>query len=354
MTGCRPRLGDEIVEPDVTKARRRAMVTAGTAVSLVVSLIGGTLALLFTAGPEQSTTALKPLPPPVSAPVIEPEPASSGGGGTDLSMFGFGDSSSSSMAGSDSSASSMAGSSSPVSNMAGASGGVAPSAFTPMASNALPPLPTLQLPDASAVPAGPAFDWNALLAPLVAAQANAQAANVAGSIIGGSVGIANSVAVVLGDLILFAAYTNNGQPLLTALQNTMAAPAAAAAAGTALVAGMPPMPALPDLSGLTAAFAAAATAPPLGVPAPPALPPMPTPDQLAASVAGLSALGALPGLPALSLPGLPPLPGTPQLPRPEEVVGGLVGGAVAIGVGGLILGTLFPPPSITRMLGMPF
>jgi hypothetical protein len=44
----------------------------------------------------------------------------------------------------------------------------------------------------------------------------------------------------------------------------------------------------------------------------------------------------------------------PQLPRPEEVVGGVVGGAVAIGVAGVILGTLFPPPSITRMLGMPF
>ena len=84
------------------------------------------------------------------------------------------------------------------------------------------------------------------------------------------------------------------------------------------------------------------------------LPPLPTPEQLAASLAGLSALGALPGLPPLVLPGLPPPPGFPQLPRPEEVVGGVVGGAIAIGVGGLILGALFPPPSITRMLGLPF
>jgi len=330
------------------------MVTTGTAASLVVSLIGGTLALVFNGGAEQSTTALKPLPPSVSAPIIESEPAPSTGGETDLSMFGFGDSPLSSMAGSDSSVSSTAGSDSSLSSMAGVPGGVAQSGFTPSASAALPPLPSLQLPDASALPAGPAFDWNTLLAPLIAAQANAQAANVAGSIVGGSVGIANSVAVVLGDLILFAAYTNNGQPLLTALQNTMAAPAAAAAAGNALVANLPPMPALPDLSGLTAAFAAAATSPPLGVPAPTALPPMPTPEQLAASLAGLSALGALPGLPPLALPGLPPMPGAPPLPRPEDVVGGVVGGAVAIGVGGLILGTLFPPPSITRMLGMPF
>lgn len=328
------------MDPDVTKSRRRTLVTAGTAASLVVSLVGGTLSLLFSGGPEQSTTALKPLQPPVSAaaPAVEPEPAPSTGG---LSMFGLGDSSVSSMADSGSSASSAA----------GASSGIAGSGFTPSAPAALPPLQSFQLPDASALPAGPAFNWDALLAPLVAAQANAQAANVAGSIIGGSVGIANSIALVLGDLILFAAYTSNGQPLLAALENTLAAPAAAAAAGTALVANMPPLPALPDLSGLTAAFAAAAGTPPLGVPAPPALPPMPTPEQLAASVAGLSALGALPGLPPLALPGLP---GMPQLPRPEEVVGGVVGGAVAIGVGAVILGTLFPPPSITRMLGMPF
>ena len=321
---------------DVTKSRRRA-VTVGTAASLVVSLVGGMLALMFSGGPQQSTTALKPLQPPVSAPVIESDPAPSTDGQTGLSVFGLGDSSVSS-----------------TTDTTGTSGGVAQSGFTPSGSTASPPLSSFQLPDASAVPAGPAFDWDALLAPLVAAQANSQAANVAGSIIGGSVGIANSIALVLGDLILFAAYTSNGQPLLAALQNTLAAPAAATAAGTALAAGMPPLTALPDLSGLTAAFSAAATAPPLGVPAPPALPPLPTPEELATSVAALSALGALPALPPLALPGLPPPPGMPQLPRPEDVVGGVVGGAVAIGVGGIILGTLFPPPSITRMLGMPF
>jgi hypothetical protein len=258
-------------------------------------------------------------------------------------MFGLGDGPVSSMAEGGSS----------VSSTADTSSGIAQFGFTPGGSAALPPLPPLpasQLPAASAFPAGPTFNWDALLAPLVAAQANAQAANVAGSIIGGSVAIANTVALVLGDLILFAAFANNGQPLLTALQNTLAAPAAAAAAGSAMLATMP---ALPDLSGLNAAFAAAAAAPPFGVPTPPALP-LPTPEQLATSLAGLSALGALPALPPLTLPGLPPPPGMPQLPRPEEVVGGLVGGAIAIGVGGAILGTLFPPPSITRMLGMPF
>lgn len=322
------------MESDETKSRRRALVTAGTAVALVVSLIGGTLSLMFSGDPRPSTTALKPLEPPVSVQAIEPEPSPSTGGPTDLSMFGLGDG--------------------PVSSTADTSGGVAQFGFTPSGSAALPPpppLPASQLPAASAFPAGPTFNWDALLAPLVAAQANAQAANVAGSIIGGSVAIANSVALVLGDLILFAAFANNGQPLLTALQNTLAAPAAATAAGSAMLGTLP---ALPDLSGLNAAFAAAAAAPPLGVPSPLALPPLPTPEQLATSMTALSALGALPALPPLVLPGLPPPPGMPQLPRPEEVVGGVVGGAVAIGVGAIILGTLFPPPSITRMLGMPF
>ena len=322
------------MQSDATKSRRRAMVTAGTAASLVVSLVGGTLSLLFSGDPRPSTTALKPLEPPVSVQAIEPEPAPSTGGPTDLSMFGLGDG--------------------PVSSTADTSGDVAQFGFTPSGSAALPPLPPLpasQLPAASAFPAGPTFNWDALLAPLVAAQANAQAANVAGSIIGGSVAIANSVALVLGDLILFAAFANNGQPLLTALQNTLAAPAAATAAGSAMLGTLP---ALPDLSGLNAAFAAAAAAPPLGVPSPLALPPLPTPEQLATSMTALSALGALPALPPLVLPGLPPPPGMPQLPRPEEVVGGVVGGAVAIGVGAIVLGTLFPPPSITRMLGMPF
>ncbi len=322
------------MQSDATKSRRRAMVTAGTAASLVVSLVGGTLSLLFSGDPRPSTTALKPLEPPVSVQAIEPEPSPSTGGPTDLSMFGLGDG--------------------PVSSTADTSGDVAQFGFTPSGSAALPPLPPLpasQLPAASAFPAGPTFNWDALLAPLVAAQANAQAANVAGSIIGGSVAIANSVALVLGDLILFAAFANNGQPLLTALQNTLAAPAAATAAGSAMLGTLP---ALPDLSGLNAAFAAAAAAPPLGVPSPLALPPLPTPEQLATSMTALSALGALPALPPLVLPGLPPPPGMPQLPRPEEVVGGVVGGAVAIGVGAIVLGTLFPPPSITRMLGMPF
>ena len=322
------------MESDETKSRRRALVTAGTAVALVVSLIGGTLSLLFSGDPRPSTTALKPLEPPVSVQAIEPEPSPSTGGPTDLSMFGLGDG--------------------PVSSTADTSGDVAQFGFTPSGSAALPPpppLPASQLPAASAFPAGPTFNWDALLAPLVAAQANAQAANVAGSIIGGSVAIANSVALVLGDLILFAAFANNGQPLLTALQNTLAAPAAATAAGSAMLGTLP---ALPDLSGLNAAFAAAAAAPPLGVPSPLALPPLPTPEQLATSMTALSALGALPALPPLVLPGLPPPPGMPQLPRPEEVVGGVVGGAVAIGVGAIVLGTLVPPPSITRMLGMPF
>ncbi|CAN1531261.1 hypothetical protein MCEMAEM6B_01414 [Mycobacteriaceae bacterium] len=74
------------MQSNETKSRRRAVVTAGTAASLVVSLVGGTLTLLFSDGPQQSTTALKPLQPTVSAP-IESEPSPSVAGETDLSMF---------------------------------------------------------------------------------------------------------------------------------------------------------------------------------------------------------------------------------------------------------------------------
>ena len=62
------------------------------------------------------------------------------------------------------------------------------------------------------------------------------------------------------------------------------------------------------------------------------------------------ALPALPALPAIGLPQLPPPPG---LPTPDQVAVG-----IGVGVGLLavpvVLGALFPPPSITRMLGLPF
>ncbi|MCE9516268.1 MAG: hypothetical protein K8R24_10125 [Mycobacterium sp.] len=310
------------------EARRRVAVPA-TAMALIVSLIGGLLVLMLPAAPPPKV-ALKPIPPAIpAAPAPAPEQSS-----TDLSMFGFGDS------GADLSTPDTSG------NMYADAAG-----FTPGAAGAF------QLPAGPDLPAGTPIDWAALVAPLIKAQADAQAAGVAGSITGSSVGavtsVLNSAAIIIGDLLIFAAITPNGPNILNGLQGALvsAMPAAAAAAAAA---GLPQIPIAPDLTGLSAAFAAAAAAPPLGVPSLPALPPLPTPEQFAASVAGLSALGALPALPPLVLPGLPPPPGLPQLPRPEEVVGGVVGGAVAIGVGGLILGTLFQPPSITRMLGLPF
>lgn len=312
---------------------RRRFVVPATALALVISLIGGLLVLgLPVKRPAQQ--ALKPVEPP--AVVTPTEPPSSAD--ADLSMFGFG--------GTDITSGDMASSSSSLGLPGGSSAGLLPTGGSGgLPSVALPPPGTPGEP-------GPGFDWNALLDPLIQAQLNAQSANVAGSIVGSTTGVVaaalNSAAVIIGDLLLFAAVTNNGPNVLNQLQSTLAtAMPAAAAAMTA--AGMPPVPVFPDMGNLTTAFAAAA---PLGVTPLPQLPSLPTPDQVAASLAGLSALSALPALPAISLPGLPP---PPQLPRPEEVVGG----AVAIGVGivavPLVLSLLLPPPpSITRMLGLPF
>ena len=313
------------------EARRRVAVPAA-AMALIVSLIGGLLVLMMPVE-QPAKVALKPIPPTIpSAPAEQPEESS-----TDLSMFGFGGS------GADLSTPDTSG------NMYADAAGLTPGAAGG--------LPAFELPAATDLPAGTPIDWEALVAPLVQAQADAQAAGVAGSITGSTVGavtsVLNSAAIIIGDLLIFAAITPNGPIILDGLQGalTTAVPAAAAAAAAA---GLPQIPLPPDLTGLSAAFAAAAGAPPLGVPALPQLPPLPTPEQFAASVAGLSALGALPALPPLTLPGLPPPPGLPQLPRPEDVVGGVVGGAIAIGIGGAILGALFQPPSITRMLGLPF
>lgn len=314
------------------EARRRFVVLA-TAMSLVLSLIGGSTVLLFSGERPQRPVAIKPIPTP--APVPTPEPAPPTSESTDLSMFGFGDS------GVDLSTPDTSGNAFADSGGFGSGGGG---------------LPSFQLPSGPTGPAAPPIDWNALLYPLVQNYTNAQAANIAGSITGSVTGavvsVLNSAAILLGDLILFAAISNNGPAMLGELQGALTT-AFAAAGASALAAGVPQIPVAPDLSGLTAAFAAAAAAPPIGVPALPQLPPLPTPEQLAAGLAGLSALSALPALPALPPIGLPQLPPPPGLPTPDQVAVG-----IGVGVGLLaipvVLGALFPPPSITRMLGLPF
>lgn len=320
--------------------QRRTAVALGTASALVLSLIGGSLVLLLDEKPAKpATSALAPIEPPAPAPEPEPAPESSG---PDLSMFGFGS------GGLDAGA--LPVSDTPVSSPpAEGYGQVAsiPGAPGAMPAVALPP-ELAQFPE---FPAAPAFDWNAIVEPLVVAQANAQSANVAGSIVGTTVGATsatlNSAAVLAGDLILYAALSNNGQQVLTELQSALSAVPAAAAFGAAGA----QLPAPPDLAGLTAAFAAAsALPPPIGVPALPPAPQLPSPDQvfsgLAISAAALPALGA-----GLQLP--PP----PQLPRPEDVVGGVAGGIVALAIAGAVLGgigAIFQPPSLTRMMGLPF
>jgi hypothetical protein len=65
-------------------------------------------------------------------------------------------------------------------------------------------------------------------------------------------------------------------------------------------------------------------------------------------------LSALLAVPAFGIPQLPGPPELPQLPRPEEVVGGVVGGLVAATIAGAVLGAIFQPPSLTRLMGLPF
>lgn len=324
--------------------KQRSAVALGTASALVLSLIGGSLVLLLDAKPtEPATSALAPIEPPVAAPAPEPAPESDAG--TDLSMFGFGS------GGLDAGA--LAVSDTPKSSPPAGDYGQA--ALIPGAAGGLPAITLPQIPQSPQFPefpAAPAFDWNSIIEPLVVAQANAQSANVAGSVVGTTVGATsatlNSAAVLAGDLILYAALSNNGQQVLNELQGMLAGVPAAAALGAAGAQLPPP----PDLAGLTAAFAAAAAVPPpLGVPALPPSPQLPSPDQvfsgLALSAAALPALGA-------GLQGLPP---PPQLPRPEEVVGGIAGGIVALAVAGAVLGgigAIFQPPSLTRMMGLPF
>jgi len=185
-------------------------------------------------------------------------------------------------------------------------------------------LPPLQLPPPPQLP--PPGDWSSLVQPFIDSQTNATAANIGGAITGASAGVGaaavNSAAVLLGDLILYNAYTNNGSASFSALVS----PAALEAAG----AGLAQLPPPPDFSGLSAAFAAAATQPSAIGLTPAQLPPPPTPEQLAAMTALPFLIPALPPLPSIGLPPPPPLIGLPPPPPP------------------------IPLPSITRLLGLPF
>lgn len=303
-------------------SRRRSVVILAAAIALVVSLVGGAVLLMFSGRSHQPSSALKPIQP--SSEASSPATTSPESVTEELPSGLSGDLESSTSA---SSSDALGGQTlgSPV-----AGGG--PS---------LPALPAMQLPPPPQLPLPPApADWSALLQPYVDAQNNAAAANVGGAITGATVGAGsaalNSAAVVVGDLILYAAYTDNGRALLTQLQNVLpAAPAlpsvAALESTQTALSQLPP----PDFTGLSAAFAAAAAAPPVaGLPAPqlplpPQLPPPPTPEQFAAAAALPLALPGLPPPPPFGLPPPPPF-GLPPPPPP------------------------LPLPSITRLFGLPF
>ena len=249
-------------------SRRRPRLTAATAAALAVCLIGGVLVLMFSGTSPQSVTALKPLQPqpgraaapvnpvPVTPPSTASEPAGGGYGGLGA--------------------------------LAAPDAGL--SVQTPAQSPPQAPLlPVFQFPAPPQLPSIPTIDWAAALQPYIQSQANSIAANLAGASTGTTV--SNSAAVAVGDLILYAAYNNDGRALLSQLQN--AVPAADATAPPALNLAPLNLAPPPDLSGLAAAFAAAAGQPPFGVTSAAELP---TPEQIAGALAGL------PALPPLLLP----------------------------------------------------
>ena len=298
------------------KKRRRGFVL-GAAATSVLSLLGGIIFLLFSGQTPTQPAPLKPRSTPstvASAPPAAEAPDSSG---DLLGAMGanFSDVASGGAPG-----------------LTSGQGG-APLGGVPLSGSSVP---SLELPQA------PAVDWDKLLAPSVQAQQDAIAAGLTGAIAGPAVNAVssgfNSSAILLGDIILYAAYTNNGAGLLNQLGTAI--PAAAVAAPALAAAGA--APAAVDFSGLTSAFAAASALPgPVGLPAlppPPQLPPLPTPEQVLAGLSALPALGALQQLP-------PP----PPLPTPEQALAGASAAAAAMGA----LGALLPPPPPIGLPGLP-
>ena len=331
--------------PDEKKRRRG--VVLGAAATSVLSLLGGIIFLLFSGQTPTQTAPLKPRSTPTTVASAPPATEAPGSSGDLLGAMGanFSDVSSSGS----------------VPGLTSGQGGGAPLGGVPISGSSVP---GLELPPA---PQTPAVDWGELLAPTAQAQQDAIAAGLTGAITGPVINAfssgVNSSAILLGDIILYAAYTSNGGGLLNQLQTAI--PAAAVAAPALAAAGA--APAAVDFSGLTSAFAAASALPaPVGLPALPQLPPLPTPEQVLGGLSALPAIGALQQLP-------PP----PPLPTPEQALAGASAAAAAMGA----LGAMLPPPppigfpslppiglpslppiglpsiglpSITRLLGLPF
>jgi hypothetical protein len=351
------------------RSRRRRAAVVACAATAIVSLIGGITVVAFAGDHPTHQVALTPrnVPTSVAPPSVDAPPPSASG------------------------AEFLGGMTADTSDRTDGPAGVYvdQSEFAPSAPSGVGSLPAFQ---PAALP--PAQDWLALLQPYVQASIDSAtqavsaeiARNVTSNVLGNTFGTAANVAFGLGDLILLAAYVNNnnGPALLTQLQSVLPAIVAPPLAAEA--------PILPDFGGLNAAFAAVAQMPDtLGLAGPLQLPPLPSAEQLAAALAALpplpsteqvtAALASLPRLPtaeqvtaaiaalppvalpqgptaeqiAVALAAVPQFPSLelPQLPRAEDVAGGLVGGIVAVGAVGLLLSFL-QPPSLTRMMGLPF
>jgi hypothetical protein len=229
------------VNTDPAGKGRRAAIVGGSA--LVLSTALGAALVLVHSGDEQETPgALASVQPSAEARLPEPVPASS----------------------------------------APAPAVAEPQPAAPFPAPGFPATPVYSPAPARAFQAGPPppIDWNALVAAVVntrnAMEVSLPAPPGAAEVSDGVSGGLRAATTLVTDLVMYAAYSGDGQNFLAQMQsslNSLPAPTA----------GVPELPVFsaPDFSGLSAAFEAFAAQPqPIGVTGPPPqLPPRPATEQ---------------------------------------------------------------------------
>ena len=262
---------------------------------MLATALGAALVLVNSGAAHDKGSALAPVPhvseavPPAVAPTAEPQPAAAPPSGLSEGFGGF----------------------APGMTTSPSSGpGPAP-AFSPASAPAFNLGPARGFP---APPPPPQIDWNALVAAVVQTRnANAEAASAAGSIPGRVTGDLQTVTTLVTNLVLYAAYSQDGRNFLSQLQDSLDA-----AGLPAIAAAVPPqLPQLSpvDFSGLSAVYEALSAQPaPMGVTGPP--PELPGPEQ-----APPVAVGPPPPSPDLSFIVQPPPPPPIWLPSIAPILG---------------------------------
>lgn len=328
------------------RAVRRSTVIGGTALLATLALIGG-LVWAVSSTSTHKKTATKPAE--VSAPAEpSPEPSTDAAGGTPSasSMFSL-----PGLTGSGAGGGSGA-------SEAGLLNSPAMAAFAPTSgSTGSGSAPTVKLPSMQDGQ-WPAINWPAGLpgSALSADAASGLVSNIGGWATSSVIALGNNGALLLGDLILYAAYTNNGQNILPQLQAATATLASAAPGATStlesVAANLPSLPSasqldlssvnLPDMPSLDQWKLPSGTLQNLQsleklVPSG-SLPNLPSPDQLGVPAATLASMPSLdqfnlsslqglklPSLEQMKLPGagLPDIGSLPKVSIPQVGIPGI-------------------------------